>query len=104
MFSMKLKILSWNMRELNDTDKWLRIRNLLKIWGPDIIYLQETKMDLITRGVVRSIWGINHFDWLYLGTVGALGGILLMWDTRVVEKVDEPVGHFFCVMQVLFNY
>ena len=33
-------------------------------------------------------------DWLYLGSVGAFGGILLMWDNRVVDKVDEVVGCF----------
>jgi hypothetical protein len=29
-----------------------------------------------------------------LGSVGASGGILLMWDRRVVEKIDEAVGDF----------
>ena len=33
-------------------------------------------------------------DWLYLGSVGASGGVLLMWDNRVVEKLEEAVGHF----------
>uniref|UniRef100_A0A2N9FVR5 Reverse transcriptase domain-containing protein n=1 Tax=Fagus sylvatica TaxID=28930 RepID=A0A2N9FVR5_FAGSY len=55
---------------------------------------RETKLDLITRSIVRSLWGIHHVDWSYLGSDGASGGILLMWDRRVVEKVDEAVGHF----------
>ena len=33
-------------------------------------------------------------DWLYLGSVGASSGILLMWDNRVVDKVEEVVGRF----------
>jgi hypothetical protein len=33
--------------------------------------------------VVRSVWGCVHVDWLYLGSKGALGGLLLMWDRRV---------------------
>ena len=33
-------------------------------------------------------------DWVYLGSEGALDGILLMWDRRVVEKIDEAVGLF----------
>ena len=44
--------------------------------------------------MVRSIWSCPYVDWLYLGSVGASGGILLMWDRRVVEKVEEAVGHF----------
>uniref|UniRef100_A0A2N9FK77 Transposase MuDR plant domain-containing protein n=1 Tax=Fagus sylvatica TaxID=28930 RepID=A0A2N9FK77_FAGSY len=52
----------------------------------------ETKMELTTRQTVRSLWGCHHVDWLYLGSIGATGGILLMWDSRVVEKVEEAVG------------
>uniref|UniRef100_A0A2N9II99 Uncharacterized protein n=1 Tax=Fagus sylvatica TaxID=28930 RepID=A0A2N9II99_FAGSY len=55
---------------------------------------RETKLDFIDRGVVRSLWGIHHVDWLYLGSEGASGGILLMWDRRVVEKIDSAVGHY----------
>ena len=31
---------------------------------------------------------------MYLGFVGASGGIILMWDRRVVEKLDVAMGHF----------
>ena len=33
-------------------------------------------------------------DWVYLGSEGASGGVLVMWDRRVVEIVEEAVGHF----------
>lgn len=59
---MKLKLLSWNVHGLNDKDKRLRIWHLLKIWGLDIIYLQETNLDLVTRGIVHSVWGVHHID------------------------------------------
>ena len=91
---MNLKLLSWNVRGLNEVDKRLQIRNLLRSWKADIVCLQETKLEWITRVIVRSIWGCSYVDWLYLGSDGASGGILLMWDRRVVEKVEEVVGHF----------
>ena len=31
---------------------------------------------------------------MYLGSMGASGGILIMWDIRVVEKLDEAVGYY----------
>ena len=52
---MNLKIISWNVRGLNDRDKRLRVRNLVRKWGPDVICLQETKMELITRAVICSL-------------------------------------------------
>jgi hypothetical protein len=91
---MNLKIISWNVRGLNFRDKRLQVRHMLKLWNADIVCLQETKLDFIDRGVVRSLWGIHHVDWLYLGSEGASGGIFFMWDRRVVEKIDSAVGHY----------
>ena len=51
-------------------------------------------MEWVTRGLVRSIWSCPFVDWLYLGSEGASSGILLMWDRRVVEKLEEAVGNF----------
>jgi len=51
-------------------------------------------MAVISREVVRSLWGCNQVDWCYLGANGASGGILLMWDRRVVEKLEVCIGRY----------
>ena len=38
--------------------------------------------------------GFQHLDWLYLGSIGVSGGVLVMWDRRIVEKIDEAGGRF----------
>ena len=91
---MNLKMISWNVKGLNEVGKRLQIRNLLRAWRPDIVCLQESKLEWITRGIVRSIWSYPYVDWLYLGSKCASGGIVLMWDWRAVEKVEEAVGRF----------
>jgi len=91
---MKPKILSWNVRGLNNRRKSLRICNLLRDWKVDIICLQETKVKDPSRNFVRSLWRCNHVDWCCLDASGASGGILILWDKRVVEKVDVCVGVF----------
>ena len=65
-------------RGLNEWDKRLRVRNLIRNWRLDIVCLQETKMELITRVVILSLWGGQHVDWSYLGYCGASGEVLLM--------------------------
>jgi exonuclease III len=87
---MKPRILSWNMKGLNKRSKHLRISNLLKDWKVDTICFQETKI----HGLSRSLWGCNHVDWCCLDSSGASGGILIMRDKRVVEKVDECLGAY----------
>ena len=41
-----------------------------------------------------EVYGAVHIEWLYLGLEGASRGIVLMWDRRAVEKVEEAVVCF----------
>ena len=60
---MNLRIISWNVRGLNDNEKRLRVRNIIKTWKANIVCLQkanivclqETKLELITRRVIHSV-------------------------------------------------
>ena len=47
--SLSLKILSWNVRGLNDCRKRLIVKNLLREWKCDVICLQETKLTSMDR-------------------------------------------------------
>ncbi|KAG6624838.1 hypothetical protein CIPAW_16G055100 [Carya illinoinensis] len=73
--------------------KCLHISNLLRGWKANIVCLPETKLKVINTKIVRSIWSCVHVDWVYLAANGALGGVLVMWDQRVVEKM-EFIGLF----------
>ena len=77
---MNLKIISWNVRGLNCKVKRSQIKNALKLWKGEVICLQETKMEIIGRAVVRSLWSNRFADWKYLESEGASGGVLIMWD------------------------
>ena len=68
---MKLKIISWNVKGLNDKEKGIEIRGLIREWKANIVCFQETKVEGVTRDVVRSFWGCHHMDWFYLGLRGA---------------------------------
>ena len=46
---MNLKILSWNVRGLNDGRKRLIVKNLLRDWKCDVICFQETKLASLDR-------------------------------------------------------
>ena len=54
--------------------------------------LQETKLPAVSKALIRSLWRGRFVDWICLESVGASGGILLMWDNRVVERLEEAVG------------
>ena len=91
---MSLRLLSWNVRRLNNPQKRDICKNLLKEWKCDIVCFQETKLSSLDSPVVQSLWRNPFLDWVALDAVNTIGGVLLVLDKRVVEKVDCVVGLF----------
>ena len=96
---MKLKMISWNVRGLNDSQKRLVIRNLLREWKCDIICLQETKLDGMDSQMVCSLWSCLYVDWAVLDADQMARGVLIMWDRRVLETLEVLMGSFLMSVQ-----
>ena len=92
--TQEIKVISWNVRGLNDLRKHLVVKNLLREWKYDVICLQETKIASMNRQLVCSLWSCPYVDWAVLEVDRTADGILLMWDKRVLEKVEVVVGTF----------
>ena len=95
---MKLKMVSWNVRELNDSQKCLVLQNLLREWKCDVVCLYETKLVSMDRQMVCSLWNCPFVDWVALDADQTAGGVLIMWDRRVLEKLEVLVGSFFVLV------
>ena len=96
---MKLKMISWNVKGLNDSQKCLVVRNLLREWKCDVICLQETKLVGMDRQMVCSLWSCPYMDWAVLDANQTAGGVLIMWARRVLEKLEVLVGSFSVLVQ-----
>ena len=92
---MTLRLLSWDVRGLNNPQKREVCKNLLKEWKCDIVCFQETKVSSIDVAFVRSLWGSPFIDWAVLDAMQTSREVLLIWDKRVFEKLDVIVGQFF---------
>ena len=57
---MKIKILSWNVRGVNDPDKRKVIKNFLKTHKVDLVCLQKTKVQEMNNDMVHSL-RVGHF-------------------------------------------
>ena len=60
--------------------------------NPDIVMLQETKVESFGDLYLRDVWGTRNRDFVFLPSVGASSGMVLIWDTRVAKKVDAFSG------------
>jgi hypothetical protein len=70
------------------------IKNLFRDWKYDVVCLQETKLSVIDLGVIQSLWSSPYVGWVALDVVNTAGGVLLMWDKRMLEMTDSVVGTF----------
>ena len=46
------------------------------------------------RQMVGNLWSCPFVDWVALDAAQTAGGILLMWDRRVLERTEALVGSF----------
>ena len=77
---------------LNDSQKRLVVRNLLREWKCDVVCLQERKLAGIDRQLICGILGCLYVDWVALDADQTAGGDLIMWNRRVLEKLEVLVG------------
>ena len=74
---MTLKLLCWNVRGANDSSKRKIIKSFIRNQKVDLLCLQETKIQSMTEGVVRSLGSGRFLDWRALDASGSAGGILI---------------------------
>ncbi|RVX03896.1 hypothetical protein CK203_021616 [Vitis vinifera] len=53
---------------------------------------RETKIKEMSMGHVRSLRVGRHLDWRAINSRGAVGGVLVFWDNRVVELLEVEEG------------
>ena len=59
----------------------------LKTQKAYVICIQETKWKSCSTGLVQSLVSSNFVDWVASCSEGAFGGVVILWDTRVVQLV-----------------
>ena len=74
---MKLRLLSWNVRGANDSSKRRVIKAVIRSQRVDLFCLQETKMQLLSEGLVRSLGSGRWSNWVALDVVGSAGGMVV---------------------------
>ena len=91
---MKLRLLSWNVRGTNDSSKRKVIKAVIRSQRVDLFCLQETKIQAMSEGLVRSLGTGRFLDWGALDAYGTTGELLICWDKRTLEVLEMEVGNF----------
>ena len=91
---MKIRLLSWNVRGANDSSKRKVIKAMIRSQKVDLFCIQQTKIQSMSEGLVRSLGSGRFLDWGAMGAQGAAGRILICWDKRTLEVLEMEMGHF----------
>ena len=71
-----MKIITWNIRGMNNIHKLDVIQNFVRKQKDDIMVIQETKMDKVKAENLKSF---KNYSIMPSSSKGALGGTLIMW-------------------------
>ncbi|XP_025607714.1 uncharacterized protein [Arachis hypogaea] len=78
------------------------VNELKKKHRLDMLGLIETKKQVVTRFDVIRLWGQDGTGWEFVGSYGAAGGLLLIWDESVFKKNNCYKGkRWLCVEGIL---
>ena len=68
---MNIKLLSWNVRGVNDSVKRKVIKSVVRKQKVDLFCIQETKIQVLSDRVVRSLGPGRYLDWKALDVFGS---------------------------------
>ena len=89
-----MKLLSWNVRGMNSVSKRVVLKGMVQSFKGECLFLQETKMEIIEIQIIRSICPWSNSQFGMCPSIGASGGILLVWNAIYWQKMDEFVRRF----------
>jgi exonuclease III len=95
MLEQLINIMGWNVRGLNDQDRKDMVHATIADSSCHIVCLQETKLHTISSFDAAYIGGYRLKSFAARPAIGTRGGILLLWDDRVVELSNVVPSEFF---------
>ncbi|XP_070026635.1 uncharacterized protein [Nicotiana sylvestris] len=89
---------TWNVEGANNNRKNSTIKSLVCKWKVDVMCLQETKIEDWPAGEVYKLW---ENRWAELKASGNRGGIIVIWDRRHWNNIENMQGSFSisCILE-----
>jgi hypothetical protein len=79
-------VLDWYIRGLNDKDKRIAVYNKIDEIRAAIVCLQETKCETFDHSFIRSFYPKRFDQFIFSPSVGASGGIIILWNSSVFSR------------------
>lgn len=67
------------------------LRRVLCITRAEVCFIQESKLELVSKEIIRKFWGDANFGFKFFAAVGNSRGIITIWD-----KSRFAIGSYCC--------
>ena len=78
-----MKIISWNVRGINGSNKRSRIHQFIESAKADIVLLQETKLSQDTFQKTMAKW--PRWSSVHRPNIGTSGGLVVLWNPLTIQ-------------------
>ncbi|QHO10803.1 uncharacterized protein DS421_15g492750 [Arachis hypogaea] len=80
------------------------VNSFRKKFKVHMLGLIETKKEVVNKFDIVQLWGDGAVKWEFVGSVGASGGLLLLWDETMFQMNNCYKGaRWLCVEGVLLK-
>ncbi|KAI3761869.1 hypothetical protein L1987_52291 [Smallanthus sonchifolius] len=90
-----MNIMSINIRGIIGGSKSSWVKDLRSANKISIIALQETMVESVTSYALASFWGNRNFEFAYAASEGRSGGLVWMWDPKVIKIESVTRSMYF---------
>jgi hypothetical protein len=97
----KWKVLCWNVRGLNSEERQREVRSKIEESQCAVVCLQETKCDYFDHRFIRKFCPKRFDNFVYSPSVGASGGIIILWNSAIFSGSVQQIKSFGIVVNIL---
>jgi exonuclease III len=91
-------VLDLNVRGLNSEGRQLSVRRKIDESQCSIVCLQETKMEYFDHRIIRGFCPKRFDNFVYSPSVGASGGIIVLWSSAIFSGILVELQRFSIVI------
>lgn len=96
MLKQPITVLSWNVRGLNISTHRDTVRETIAASSCHLVCLQETKLDVVDKFTDLHVEGSRLCCFAQRPATDTRGGILLLWDDKMVD-ISNISASIFCL-------
>ena len=90
-----MNIITYNARGLGKGVKWPAIRRMVNKHHVDMLFIQESKKEMVDRSLCQALWGDSEVQWEAQPATNTAGGILCLWSEKSfrLERKNNGPGY-----------